>query len=78
MFEFDCAADTFELGDLIGVDDNAAADALMDQQVIKVTDPARAIGRAAKRYGSNTTSVLVDVRSGVMYGGVQGSTASGA
>ena len=78
VFEFACASATFELGDLVGVDDNAGATALEDQQVIAVTDAARAIGRVAKRVASAATSVLVDIRSDVMYGGVQGTTSSGS
>jgi hypothetical protein len=77
VFEFDCPSSTFELGNLIGVDENAAGDALLDQQVAKVSDSRYAIGRAAKREASNTTSVLVDIRSTVMTGGVEGSSPSG-
>jgi len=78
VFEFDCPADTFELGDLVGVDENALGNALMNQQVGKVSDARYAIGRVARREPVPTTSVLIDVRSTVMTGGVQGGSSSGA
>jgi len=70
VFEMDCAGNTFELGDLVGVSENAPGDRLMNQQVTKVSDPRYAIGRAAKRAPVAATSVLVDIRSTVMTGGV--------
>jgi len=78
VFEFDCPSGTFELGDLVGADENAAGDALLDQQVAAVSSSQYAIGRVAKREPSATTSALVDVRSTVMTGGVEGSSPSGA
>jgi hypothetical protein len=60
------------LGDLIGVDENAAGDALLDQQVDGVSAASYAIARVAKRQPTAATSVLVDVRSTVMTGGVEG------
>jgi len=77
VFEFDCPSGTFELGDLIGADENAAGDALLDQQVAKVTASQYAVARVAKREVSAATSVLLDVRSTVMTGGVEGSSPSG-
>jgi hypothetical protein len=78
VFEFDCAAGTFELGDLIGPDATVAGDELLNQQVVKVAASKRAIGRTAKRLTTLQTSVLVDVRSTIMTGGVEGSSYSGA
>ncbi len=78
VFEYDCASGTFELGDMVGVDENTAGNALLNQQVAKVTAAQNAIGRVAKRQPSAGTSVLVDIRSTVMTGGVNGSTASGS
>lgn len=69
-FEFDCAAATFELGDMVGMDDNSGATALESQKVIAVTDAARAIGVVTKRYSANTTSVLVRIYN-YLNGGVQ-------
>jgi hypothetical protein len=77
VFEFDCPSGTFELGDLIGGDENAGGDALLDQQVAKVTSSKYAIARVAKRGASAGTSVLVDIRSSVMTGGIEGGSPSG-
>ena len=70
VFEFDCPSGTFELGKLMGVNENAAGTALLNQQAITVVQANRAIGRVAKREATAAISVLVDVRSTVMTGGV--------
>jgi hypothetical protein len=75
VFEFDCPPGAFELGDLMEPDLSPTGDALLNQQVRKV-DPQfcgehRAIGRVAKRESAAKTSVLVNIRSTVMEGGVQ-------
>lgn len=70
VFEFDCPSTTFELGDLMGGDENAAGNALLDQQVAKVTQAQYAIGRVARRAPTAATTVLVDIRSTIMTGGV--------
>jgi hypothetical protein len=70
VFEFDCPNGTFELGDLVGINENAAGNALMNQQVVKVNLTRYAIGRVAKRQPTAATTVLVDIRSMVMTGGV--------
>lgn len=77
VFEFDCPSGTFELGALVGSDENAGGDGLLDQQVASVSASPSAIGRVAKRVATAATSVLVDVRSTVMTGGVEGSSPSG-
>jgi hypothetical protein len=77
VFELDCPSGTFELGDMVGADENAAGSALLNQQVAKVAESQYAIGRIAKRQAAATTSVLIDIRSTVMTGGVEGSTHSG-
>ena len=77
VFEFDCSTGTFELGDLVGADENSAGDALLDQQVASVATSNLAIGRVAKREGATVTSLLIDIRSTVMTGGVEGSSPSG-
>ena len=77
VFEFDCPSGTFELGDLVGVDENAAGNALLSQEVAKVSASKYAVGRVAKRVPSAATSVLIDIRSTVMTGGVEGSSPSG-
>ena len=76
VFEMDCPSGAFELGDKVGADENAAGNALLNQQVAKVTAAKNAIGRVAKRQPTPGTSVLVDIRSTVMTGGVNGTTAS--
>lgn len=78
VFEFDCAAATFEIGNLIGVAENSDGDALEDQKVVKVADAKYAIGLAAKRFAANTTAVLVDIRSTVMGHGVKAGSVSSA
>ena len=76
VFEFDCASGTFELGDMVGLDELAGGHALLNQQVAKVTASQNAVARVAKRQPVAGTSVLVDIRSTVMTGGVNGCTAS--
>jgi D-alanyl-D-alanine carboxypeptidase len=77
VFEFDCPSAAFELGDLVGVDENAAGTALLNQQVAKVAQSKYAIGRVARREPAATTRVLVAVCSTVMTGGVEGSSPAG-
>lgn len=69
VFEFACLAATFEVGDLIGVDEAASGTQLENQVVAKVSSTANAIGRCAKRATTNTTRVLLDIVSTVMKGG---------
>ena len=76
VFEYDCPSGTFELGELIGVDETGGT-TLMDQQVDAVTQSRYAIARCAKREPSATTSVYVDIRSTIMTGGVEGGSPSG-
>jgi hypothetical protein len=77
VFEFDCPSGTFELGDLVGVDEAAGGTALEDQKVAAVGASTYAIGRVAKRVATAATSVLIDIRSTVMTGGIEGSSPSG-
>jgi hypothetical protein len=77
VFEFDCPSGTFELGDLVGADENTAGDALLDQQVAAVAASKYAIARVARRLPAASTTVLVDIRSTVMTGGVEGTSPSG-
>jgi hypothetical protein len=73
VFELDCPSGTFELGDLVAAKENAGGTALLNQQEGKAAAAKYAIGRIAKRESSDCTSVLVDIRSTVMTGGVKGS-----
>jgi hypothetical protein len=73
VFEFDCPSATYELGDMLGADENSSGEALLNQQVAKVAAAKYAIGRDAKRQ-SGFTTVLIEIRSTVMTGGVEGSS----
>lgn len=76
VFEYVCPSSAFELGDLIGPSENAAGDALEDQQVERLgaypqggTAVAKlSIGRCAKREAVAVTNVLVDIKSTIMHG----------
>lgn len=70
VFEFECGPTQWELGDLVGV---ASEENLENQTVARVPTAGRAIGRVARREAVTTTTVLVDIRSTVMTGGVKGS-----
>lgn len=63
VFELICAAAQFEIGDLVGVDDNTGSTALLPAQVIASGENGAigAIGRVVRRYGANTTRVLVEL-----------------
>ena len=76
VFEFDVPAGNRELGDLIGAAENAAGTALLSQQVSPVLETRYAIGRVARRETSSPTSVLADIRSTVMTGGIAGGSPS--
>lgn len=71
VFEYDCASATFEIGDLVGMDDNAGGTALLDQQVIAVASENLAIGRVSRREPSAVTKVQITIHSTVMQGGPQ-------
>ena len=71
VFEFDCPSGTFELGDLVGVDEASSGTALENQRVAPVAAARYAIARVAKRVATAATSVLVDIRSTVMTGGIK-------
>ncbi len=71
VFEFDCASGTFEVGDLMAVDEAASGTALEDQVVAKVVTPNLAIGRCPKRVNPAGTRVLVEIASTLLRGGPQ-------
>lgn len=56
IFDCDCASSTFEVDDLVGID-RSATPLNLDQQVIKVTNPALAIGIVVKREPNAVTKV---------------------
>lgn len=61
IFEFPCASNTFEVGDLVGINYTATglgiAGCLSDQVLTKVTNIQAAIGRVCRRYPTATTVV---------------------
>ncbi len=71
VFEFDCLSGTYEVGKLIGADENAGGTALERQVVTPVATANLAVGRCAKRVSPATTRVLVDVVSTMQRGGPQ-------
>ena len=76
VFEMIMASATAEVGDLFGADDNVTPDALLDQQVIAVTDAARAYGVCRVRRAAAATSVFIEITSTVLRGGIQKGEAS--
>jgi hypothetical protein len=71
VFEFDCLSTAYEVGKLIGADEDAAGTALEKQVVAPVATSNLAIGRCAKRVNPAATRVLVDVVSTMQRGGPQ-------
>ena len=71
VFEFDCISATFEVGALVGDDENTGGTALEDQTVASVATANLAVGRCAKRVNPAGTRVLVDVVSTMLRGGPQ-------
>ena len=76
VFEFDCASSTFEIGDLIGISENSSGNGLLDQTITSVASADLAIGRVARREPNSSATVLVDIRSTIMTGGINGTTAA--
>ena len=70
VFEFDCPGSTHELGELVGTDEASSGTALENQQVAKVSAADCAIARVARRSPVASSTVLVDIRSTVMTGGI--------
>src|SRR5882724_4564285 len=75
VFEFDCLSSTFEVGKLIGVDENAGNTGILSQVVAPVAATNLAIGRCAKRVSPAGTRVVVDVVSTMQKGGPQDAAA---
>ena len=65
VFEFDCPSSSFEVGDLVGVDEAASGTALEDQKVASVAATDLSIAKVHKTTSSATT-VKVDIQSAVM------------
>lgn len=71
VWEFDCPSGTYEVGDLLGVDENFAGSALLDQQVAKVATANLAVGRCVRRVPSADSRVRVAIVSSTLWGGPQ-------
>lgn len=72
VFEYDFSADAAELGDFVAPEfKSAQVGGLQNQAVCKVSNHRLAIGRVARPVSSPAMSVLVDVRSTVMTGGIR-------
>lgn len=59
IVDIDCASATWEVGDLVAIDEASSGTALENQKVVKTTDPTCAIGHCVKREASATTTVRV-------------------
>lgn len=70
VFEMDCPAAVFEVGDRVGPEDNAGATALLNQTVLKLDENGGygEIGHVVKRYGANTTRVMVELTPQILRG----------
>ena len=83
VHEYDCASSTWEIGDYVGVAENAAGDRLLDQTVIRVPNEAtnaneRIIGVVARREPVARTRVFIQLISEVLAGGIEGGVCSGS
>ena len=83
VYEMDCASATFNIGDRVGVAENADGTALLDQTVVQVpiAHPevdARSIGIVQQIVNPAATVVLVRITSEVMEAGFEGDTCSGS
>lgn len=71
VFEFDCDAAIWALGQLVGSTEDGTGTALEDQKVVSVAAENLAFGRCAQRVDPAASRVLVDVVSVVTRGGPQ-------
>lgn len=83
VFEFDCVSATFDIGDLVGVAENVAGTALLDQSVVQVPigaadADARTIGIVQKQQDVAATTVLVRIKSEIMEHGFDADSCSGS
>ncbi|KKL91322.1 hypothetical protein LCGC14_1895900 [marine sediment metagenome] len=77
VFEFDCTRVGYELGDFVAPDQSfteEVKDGLCNQQVTKVDNKRCAIARVSKRTPKGCESVLVEICSTIMRGGIAGTT----
>lgn len=57
--EIDCVSSTFEVGDMVAIDEHSGGTYLENQKVVKTTKHALAIGYVIKREANATTRVTV-------------------
>jgi hypothetical protein len=69
--DFNCVSGTFEVGDLVTVDEDAGGTFLTNDRLVKTVDPSLAIGEVIERVASAATTVRV--RLGARAGSVAGS-----
>lgn len=67
-FLFACASETHEVGDLLGIDEDAGADGLEPQTLVKVTAPSQAVMVCTRRDASAATSVYCRIYRSVFWG----------
>jgi hypothetical protein len=67
VFEYDCASATFKIGDLVGIDRDGTNTVNFNQQLIKVTNPALAIGVVIQEQDAASTTVRVALRSRIAF-----------
>ena len=68
VFELECASNTFTIGSYAAP--NASSNLLEDQKLVKLASSTGAIGRVVRHYATATTTVLFDIWSTVVQGGV--------
>jgi len=71
VFELQCMAETFEIGDLVGGHEDGTGTQLLSQTIEGVATENLAIGRCAKRVPTAANKVLVDIASAITRGGPQ-------
>ncbi|HEY1598330.1 MAG TPA: hypothetical protein VGG64_01920 [Pirellulales bacterium] len=71
VFAYDCSSATFEVGTLVGADENSGGTALQNQVVAAVGAENLAVGRCAKRLNPAGTCVMVEIVSTISHGGPQ-------
>jgi len=71
VFEFECLTATFEVGDLLGGQEEGTGSRLHAQVVAGVATENLAVGRCVKRVPIAAGNVLVDIVSTVIRGGPQ-------
>lgn len=69
VVEMDCASATFEVGDLLAVDEASGGTALEDQKLVKTTNKDAAIGKVVRREATAVTRVRARLSANVASAG---------